>query len=348
LVAARHFYITPAGRIAAALRLTDSGAKTKIPDEHSMTNAPPPRPRRRILTSAVWIGWAAGVIATALGFTAPWLSAFDLINEARPLLAIVATALFVAAVALRDAALIRPTLALAVLQAGLLLLPWARAAATTSAAPALRLVTFDLGAGNDRFDDIADFILGAKADIVLLQEVSCGANDRLIPKLRPAYANVYVSADGCAGQAILAKRPWLSIGQVVTPTRKPLTVSARFQWDRTSFSLTGVSFAGPLAPNEQAVEMERLRASLANQGSAQIVAGSLNLTPASWKFAQLVNAGFGQHATYLATWSADWPLPAFLMDNVLSTDGIASVRISTGAPLGSDHRPLIADIAFVK
>ena len=189
-----------------------------------MTNSPTPRPRRRILAAAVWIGWSAGVIATALGFTAPWLSAFDLINEARPLLAAVAAVLFAAALGLRDAALIRPTLALAVLQAGLLLLPWARAAATTNAPPALRLVTFDLGAGNDRFDDIADFILGAKADIVLLQEVSCSAVDRLIPKLRPTYANAYVSADGCAGQAILAKRPWLSIGQTITPTRKPLTV----------------------------------------------------------------------------------------------------------------------------
>lgn len=313
-----------------------------------MTNSPTPRPRRRILAAAVWIGWSAGVIATALGFTAPWLSAFDLINEARPVLAAVAAVLFAAALGLRDATLIRPTLALAVLQAGLLLLPWARAAATTNAMPALRLVTFDLGAGNDRFDDIADFILGAKADIVLLQEVSCSAVDRLIPKLRPTYANAYVSADGCAGQAILAKRPWLSIGQTITPTRKPLTVSARFQWDRTTFTLTGVSFTGALSPNEQTVEMERLRATLATQGASQIVAGAFNLTPSSWKFAQLVNAGFGQHATYLATWPADWPVPVLLMDNVLSTDGIASVRISTGAPLGSDHRPLIADIAFVK
>jgi endonuclease/exonuclease/phosphatase (EEP) superfamily protein YafD len=313
-----------------------------------MTGSPAQRPRHRILTRVVWIGWMAGVIATALGFTAPWLSAFDLINEARPLLAIIAAVLFATAIALRDSALIRPTLALTVLQVGLLLLPWGRAAATTNATPALRLLTFDIGTGNDRFDDIADFIIGANADIVLLQEVSCSANDRLIPKLRPTYANVYVSADGCAGQAILAKRPWLSIGQMITLTRKPLAVSARFQWDKTSFSLTGVSLTGALAPNQQAVEMTQLRASLQTQGAAQIVAGALNVTPMSWKFAQLVNAGFGQHATYLATWPADWPVPLFLMDNVLSTDGIASVRISTGAPLGSDHRPLIADIAFVK
>jgi endonuclease/exonuclease/phosphatase (EEP) superfamily protein YafD len=82
------------------------------------------------------------------------------------------------------------------------------------------------------------------------------------------------------------------------------------------------------------------------QGTAQIVAGALNLTPFAWRLAQLQNAGFGQHATYLATWPARWPV--LLFDNVLSTDGIASVRVTIGPPLGSEHRPLIADIAFTK
>jgi endonuclease/exonuclease/phosphatase family metal-dependent hydrolase len=313
-----------------------------------MSEIPATRARRR-LAAPVWIVWAAGVIATALGFTAPWIFAFDLINAARPLLAAIAAVLLCAALALRHAPLIRPTAALMLLQAGLLLLPWGRAAERApDRPPALRLMTFDLGAGNDRFDDIADVILGAAPDIVLLQEVSCGAADRLIPKLRPAYPNAYVSAEGCDGQAILAKRPWLSIGQLTTGTRRPLAASARFQWGDAAFALTGARLAGPFAPNEQAIEIEQLRAHLGRQGSAQIVAGALNVTPFTWKFAQLVNAGFGQHATYLPTWPADWPQPAMLMDNVLSTTGIASVRIGTGAPAGSDHRPLIADIAFVK
>jgi endonuclease/exonuclease/phosphatase family metal-dependent hydrolase len=161
-----------------------------------------------------------------------------------------------------------------------------------------------------------------------------------------------VSADGCAGQALLAKRPWVEVGQVITGTHKPLLVWARFAWNSSAFNLTGVRLAGPFAPNEQAADLARLRAHMSTQGPAQIVAGNLNLTPFTWKFAQLNNAGLGQHATYLATfaptWPAAWPLPVFLMDNVLSTPDIASVRVTTGPPLGSDHRPLIADIAFIK
>src|ERR1700756_1131967 len=40
---------------------------------------------RRIAVRLAWIAWASGIIATALGFTAGWLPAFDLINEARPI-----------------------------------------------------------------------------------------------------------------------------------------------------------------------------------------------------------------------------------------------------------------------
>ncbi len=318
---------------------------------HETSENPPAgaRGRRRVGATLVWVGWAAGVIVTAFGFTAQWIPFADLINDARPFAALVALALFAAAVLLREWRLIRSTAALALLHAGLLLLPWARAAdGARGLPPALRLVTFDLGAGNQRFDDVADFILGAGADIVLLQEVSCSAAERLIPKLKPAFAHAFVSADGCAGQALLAKRPWTAIGQVVAAARKPLLVSARFQWGGSAFTLTGASLAGPFAPDAQAADIARLRAYLATQGPAQIVAGALNLTPFSWTFAQLQNSGFGQHATYLATWPSAWAQPTFLMDNVLSTAGIASVRVTTGPPLGSEHRPLIADIAFVR
>src|SRR5262249_12866787 len=134
------------------------------------------------------------------------------------------------------------------------------AADRASVPPALRVVTIDLGTDSERFDESADFILGAGADIVLLQQVSCSAAERLIPKLKPSFANAFVSADGCAGQALLAKRPWGAVGQTITAARKPLLISASFQWGTAAFTLTGVSLSGALAPNAQAGDLTRLRA----------------------------------------------------------------------------------------
>jgi hypothetical protein len=292
--------------------------------------------RHRIAARVVWIAWATGIIATALGFTAAWLPAFDLVNEARPIHAGIAVGLFVVAVVLREPPLIRPTVALALLQVGLLLLPWARAAdSAPGAPPALRLVTFALGA-NDRLDEIADFVVG------------CTAADRLIPKLRATFPAAFVSADTCAGQALLSKRPWLAGGQVITGARKPLLVWARVEVANHTFTLTGARLSDALEPNEQAADVARLLAHLSSQGAAHVVAGNLSITPFAWKFAQLQNAGLGQHATYLMNWPAQGPLPLALPDNVLSTQDIASMRVRLGPALGSDHRPLIADIAFVR
>jgi hypothetical protein len=302
---------------------------------------------RRIMVRLTWIAWAAAIIVTALGFTAGWISAFDLINEVRPIHVAAALVLLAVAIALREAPLIRPTAALTLLQLGLLLLPWARAADTAAGAPpALRLVTFYLGTENDRLDQVADFLLGSGADVVLLQDVGCAATERLIPKLKTAFPTTFVSADTCAGQALMSKRPWLAGGQVITGARKPLLVWARLQSGNHTFTLTGVRLSDPDAPNEQAADVARLVSHLASQGASHVVAGTLAITPFAWKFAQLQNAGLGQHATYLATFPA--ALPLALPDNVLSTQDIASVRITTGPALGSVHLPLIADIAFLK
>src|SRR5215831_12483631 len=152
VVVGRRSYITSIGTRACAGCVS---ASDQEPDLTGMAEIPVRRHARvrRLLVRLVWIAWAIGIVATALGFTAAWLPAFDLINQARPLHALVALALFVAAVASREPPLIRPTAALALLQIGLLLLPWARAAASAPGAPpALRLVTFDLGGAGVRFD----------------------------------------------------------------------------------------------------------------------------------------------------------------------------------------------------
>jgi endonuclease/exonuclease/phosphatase (EEP) superfamily protein YafD len=320
-----------------------------------MSEIPAPRQNHlhRLLVRAAWIAWTCGMIVTALGFTAPWLPVFDLINEVRPLAALGALVLVVIAALLRDGRLLRPTISLALLQVGLMLLPWARAGDNApNAPPALRLLTFDLGTDNSRFDDVADFILGARADIVLLQQVSCSAVERLIPKLRPAFPTALVEAASCDGQVLMSKRPWVAGGQVTTRTRRPLLVWARLQWGNRVFVLTGVHLSGPLTPNDQAGDITRLQAHLESQGAAHIVAGDFHLTPFAWKFAQLQNAGLGQFVTYLPTsspsWPAPWPLPVVTTDNVLSSQGFARVSATTGPPLGSSHRPLIADIAFLK
>ncbi len=59
-----------------------------------------------------------------------------------------------------------------------------------------------------------------------------------------------------------------------------------------------------------------------------------------------VVTGLRRHATLLATWPADKFFPAFLIDHVFATCEFFTVKVATGPFLGSDHRPIIADIGM--
>jgi endonuclease/exonuclease/phosphatase (EEP) superfamily protein YafD len=304
------------------------------------------------LATTIWIAWIVFAVITAIGFLAPLIPAFDLINNLRIGLATVAFLLLVGAFFARDHRLLRPTAALALVQVGLLLLPLARSAENDAGRkPSLRLLTFNLHIGNDRFDEIADYVVASGADIVTLQEVSCTATKQLIPKLKQSYPHAFVSAENCFGIALLAKRPLITSGQViVAPRQRPLFVWARFDWGGTPIVVTTAHLAPPIAPNDQAAQITRLINHVTGFKEPQIVAGDFNLTPFSWGFSRLNNAGLSQHATYHGTWTpmwaAAWLPPLFSIDNVLTTRDIIGTGLIVGQPLGSDHRPLIADLVF--
>jgi endonuclease/exonuclease/phosphatase (EEP) superfamily protein YafD len=310
---------------------------------------------RRRLALAIWAAWIVAVAVTALGFLAPLVPAFDVINNLRIALAIFTVLLLAGAFFARDWRLLRPTAALVLVQAGFLLLPMARAGEHDAGrTPTLRLLTFNVHVGNDRFDEIADYVLSSDADAVALQELSCAAADKLIPKFKRHYPHAFVSPGNCFGIALLAKRPLLTTGQVVVaPRQRPLLVWARLDWGGTPMGVTTAHLIPPLAPNDQASQVSRLITHVASlKGGAQIVAGDFNLTPFSWSFARLNNAGLGHHVSYRATWTpiwaADWLPPVLTIDNVLTTRNVAAMRVMIGPALGSDHRPVIADLALTK
>lgn len=320
--------------------------------------APPDRKRqvaaRRWLATAIWIAWIVAAVATAIGFLAPLVPAFDLINNLRTGLATFTVLLLAGAFVARDRRLLRPTAALVLVQAGFLLLPIARAGEhDATRTPTLRLLTFNVHVGNNRFDEIADYILSSGADVVALQELSCAASEQLIPKLKRHYPHTFVSAGQCFGIALLAKRPMLATGQVVVaPRQRPLLVWARLDLGGAPLAVTAAHLIPPIAPNDQASQVTRLILHAGSLKGPQIVAGDFNLTPFSWSFARLNNAGLGHHVGYRTTWApiwaADWLPPLLTIDNVLTTRNVAATRLAVGPALGSDHRPVIVDLALTK
>jgi endonuclease/exonuclease/phosphatase (EEP) superfamily protein YafD len=95
-----------------------------------------------------------------------------------------------------------------------------------------------------------------------------------------------------------------------------------------------------------------LTRALENEALPVILAGDFNATPSSWRMVRLRElglrsaielAGSGRGATWPA-WAPGWAGVA--IDHIMIGPELACRSVQIGEPMGSDHRPLVAEIGF--
>ncbi|HUE45670.1 MAG TPA: endonuclease/exonuclease/phosphatase family protein, partial [Aestuariivirgaceae bacterium] len=112
-------------------------------------------------------------------------------------------------------------------------------------------------------------------------------------------------------------------------------------------TVVGAHTMRPPFAGRQLEQMMALGDELSAAGGAQIVAGDFNATPGSLMLQTLVSRAGLRLASGLATWPANFGLPQIAIDHIMVSP---TLRILTpaqiGASAGSDHYPVIADIAI--
>jgi endonuclease/exonuclease/phosphatase (EEP) superfamily protein YafD len=313
---------------------------------------------RLILSLLVIAGLVGAVIATALGLLAGWVPLLELFNHFRPFILAGTLVLLGLAFITRRRSLVILSALLALINLGLFVIALQGAAAT--AAPGsqrfLRVVTLNLWMHNQRIDLVADFLRQADGDVVSLEEVETKPGEQLTELLRPIYP--YVIGDG--GILLLSKLPPVASGHVNGAklegwARLPLILWAKFDKEGFEFELAGVHPAWPFNPRDQVADTDSLIAFARNRSAPLILAGDFNLTPWSLKLQRLTGeTELGRANTFYFTWPANPRLPMkyvtpfVAIDNVFVSRQFAIQSISAGPYVGSDHRPLIADIALSK
>jgi endonuclease/exonuclease/phosphatase (EEP) superfamily protein YafD len=299
------------------------------------------------------LGLAFGAVLTGLGWLAQWWPALDLINNGLPLLAAGTIVLFGLALLVRDWRFIVPAALLAAINVGLIFagLQGVAAEAAPGSQRFLRVVTFNLWRGNDRMDDVAQFLAEADADAVVLQEVTREHGTALRQALGPRYPHSL----GDRGLVILSKHPILAEGRIDRPGYPPW-ISLMLRWARldvngTIFELAGVHLARPFYPELQEQDIEALTEFVRSRTLPLVVAGDFNMSPWTKKLASFTRStDLERYNTFYLTWPMRrWNvqlLPLVAIDNVFASPHFAKIA-TTGAPrLGSDHRAVIADIAL--
>jgi endonuclease/exonuclease/phosphatase (EEP) superfamily protein YafD len=216
----------------------------------------------------------------------------------------------------------------------------------------LRVVTANLLAVNERPAALARELADTNADVIVLEEVS----SRWIPELAPLVERYphrdLLVRDDAFGIAIFSRRPLL-YSEMVDLYGVPM-IDATIDAGARGVRILGVHTLPPVNPEYAAIWRAQL-ASIAERVEASetptILLGDLNATSHAAGFVRLERAGLRDaHDTLGRGLATTWPnglfpLPSLRLDHVLVSEHITPIAVREGRGAGSDHRPVIVDVA---
>ena len=237
----------------------------------------------------------------------------------------------------------------------------------------IRVMTFNTGFSND-FENIHKLILFERPEVIQFQEVSSQMQDKLksLKLLFPYNTGLDKPLEDLSS-IILSKYPLKN-----TKVVDNYTVLTKVLLDETELTIIGIHLSPPidqlllnlyvdlyfkysnttkpqsfpLVSLDLAIkQMEYLKTLVDNTNQNLILMGDLNMTTTSKRFTNfLKDTNLYTYASYkypTFTW------PAFIssylgiqIDHVLFSENFKMIRKKTTNHFGSDHRPLIVDLAY--
>jgi endonuclease/exonuclease/phosphatase (EEP) superfamily protein YafD len=220
----------------------------------------------------------------------------------------------------------------------------------------LRILSFNVLASNRRFAEVIDFIRATKADVVVLHEVTRRWEDAVEEASLTfddwPYEITETRARGdLFGSLVLVEAGGMveSFGFAVTD---PRAAEIKLPEGVAILAIHPVSPSNEFRADQNDRQLQFAADWAVAQDGLAVVAGDFNATPWSYGFRRLLSSadlsnsarGFGLDLSYPANAN---PLLRVPIDHLLFSDGMAVVDRRLGPAMGSDHFPLIVDLAFV-
>jgi len=240
---------------------------------------------------------------------------------------------------------------------GALMIPTARLAElyTTPIAksdgPTLRVASFNVLGSNDRYDETIDWILQTDPDFIYLPECDAKWQQALKPLDAHYPYNGDKARSGNLGYCFRSRYPVISkdipvLGKLKIPLLECVVRTP--QGDVTVFGAHPVPPVSSFWANEQDIYLKELTRRCAATGTYAVILGDLNATRWSTQLEGIFDYyedsanGHGYSATWMrANWLVTIPIDHILIRGFRG----ASMR-QLGPELGSDHRPVFADLVW--
>lgn len=218
----------------------------------------------------------------------------------------------------------------------------------------ITVMSFNVNGLNDRYSEVIDYVRDEAPDVVFVHEATflwedAFAEAELPYRVEPGREE---PLDFGTMALVPAGADFRTFGFA---TSAPRAVEVTFSLGGTELRILGTH---PLSPSTE--ERARLRdAQLGfardwsgETGGRRVVAGDLNATPWSQAFRRLLNGGslsnsqrgYGLELTFP---SGSSPLVQVPIDHVLYSDGFQVIDRRLGPALGSDHLPVVVELALV-
>jgi endonuclease/exonuclease/phosphatase (EEP) superfamily protein YafD len=217
--------------------------------------------------------------------------------------------------------------------------------------PVFRLLSFNVWFRNPDMATTAAYIEQSRADAVVLLELTPSQAETLRPLL-PSYPHYYIEPSRM-GAAVFTRWPVLAAESLQLAKEGAIAARVQVDWRGSPVTVLGVHLNWPLGPRNSKFRNEELAGVVAfskAQREPLIVAGDFNLTPWSEYFGDaLEESGLHDSARGFGlarSWPAQFALLGIRIDHCLLSRHWNSVRVETGPWLGSDHLPVVADLAL--
>jgi endonuclease/exonuclease/phosphatase (EEP) superfamily protein YafD len=215
----------------------------------------------------------------------------------------------------------------------------------------LRLVVANVEVGNTDFAAVRRLIARTHPDVFGVTELTPTMARQLGPALRGYQARVVETRNDAYGIAVYSRRSLLSARVVHLPADGPPTVVVRTRVAEKPVSLVvthvHTSFAGSIHARQlHALADVRL-------GPRAAVCGDFNTPPWSGPLRDFATRAhvrdlYGRSAWAAYSWPTWSPLLRVPLDNCFVGEGIAVRGHHEGPGDGSDHRPLVVDLAVLR
>jgi endonuclease/exonuclease/phosphatase (EEP) superfamily protein YafD len=217
----------------------------------------------------------------------------------------------------------------------------------------LRILVANVYTANRRHDIVNALIDYEDADLVLLMEVNGPWLAALEDSLNSYPHRVERPRDDNFGIALYSRVPWDAAEVVELGEAEVPSVIARFTIGGKKLAAIGTHTLPPMGAERSALRNDQLRAVakyLRTVEGSRLVMGDLNMTSWSPHFrdllseAGLVDSRRGRGIQ--PTWTAFRGLVRLPLDHVLVSPDITVTDRRIGIPIGSDHLPVIVELAL--